>query len=243
MDPQAMEPYGMAILAFFDGDTNAELLLRRDDGQELPLPVSHFFRDAYEFTPIDRAALDLCKGHVLDVGAGTGLHSLALQKEGLPVTAIDLNSQAVRIMKKRGVEDAHRADVFEFRGGPFDTILMMGHGLGIVETIDGLDRFLVHTRSLVSEHGQLLLDSLDVRVSDDPSNVAYLEANQRAGRYFGEIRLQVEFQGKTGPYYCWLHVDAEMLKQRAAAAGWLCDVILQGEHGDYLARLAELPAE
>lgn len=234
-----MEPYGLALLAFFEGDTGAELVIRRDDGQETPLPISYFFRETGQFTPIDKVALEHCQGHVLDVGAGTGLHSLALQEKGLPVTAIDVSPQAVEIMKKRGVRDARRADVFEFSGGPFDTILMLGHGLGIVETLAGLDRFLAHARSLLSEEGRLLVDSLDVRNSDDPRNVAYLEAKRKAGRYFGEIRLQLEFQGKPGPYCGWLHVDPQTLQERSAAARWRAEVIHQEESGDYLAKLTK----
>jgi hypothetical protein len=78
MNPQAMEPYGAALLAYFEGDTRAELALRRDDGHERSLPVGHFFRTPAAFTPVENLALQHCRGHVLDLGAGTGLHSLLL---------------------------------------------------------------------------------------------------------------------------------------------------------------------
>jgi hypothetical protein len=55
---------------------------------------------------------------------------------------------------------------------PFHTILMMGHGIGMVETIAGLHRFLNHARGLVSEDGQVLLDSGDVRVRDNAAHLA-----------------------------------------------------------------------
>lgn len=239
MDPRSMDPHGMAMLAFFDGDTHAVLGVRRDDGLEDSIPVSRFFRDASEFTPIENAALDLCRGLVLDVGAGSGLHSLVLQEKGVRVTSIDISPQAVEIMKQRGVKGAHRADIFEFQGGPYDTILLLGHGIGMVETIVGLDRFLACAQSLVSDHGLVLLDSLDVRVPDNPAHLAYHEANRKAGRYIGECRLQFHFQGKSGPNCCWLHVDSDTLNERAMAAGWRCDVILEEESGDYLAKLTK----
>jgi SAM-dependent methyltransferase len=232
-----MAPHGAALHAFFAGDTEAQLIVRRDDGLEIPLPVSHFFRDASQFTGIDNAALEHCRGHVLDVGAGTGLHSLVLQEKGLSVTSIDTSPQAVEIMEQRGVRDARCIDIFGFQGGPFRTILMMGHGIGMVETITGLDRFLTHAHSLLAEDGRLLLDSLDVRTTDDPSNLTYLEANRRAGRYVGEVRLEFEFREKRGPPCGWLHVDASTLKERAEALGWHCEVILQEPSGDYLAQL------
>ena len=237
MNPKAMEPFGMALLAYFEGDTTAELIIRRDDGQETPLAVGLFFREPSEFTPIDNAAIDRCKGHVLDVGAGAGIHSLVLQRKGLPVTAIDINPQAVSIMRQQSLMDVHCADIFEFQGGRFDTLLMMGHGIGVVETIAGLDRFLAYAHGLLCEDGQVLLDSLDVRITENPSDLAYHEANRQAGRYIGEIRMQFEFHNEKGPYCGWLHVDAETLKDHAELAGWRCEVVYREESGTYLARL------
>jgi SAM-dependent methyltransferase len=237
MDPKAMQPHGAALLSYFAGDTGAALVLHRDDGQEARLPVSHFFRPPAAFTPIEEAALTRCRGRVLDVGAGTGLHSLVLQQKGFRVTAIDLSPQAVEVMAHRGVLDVQCASLVEYQGGPFDTVLLLGHGIGMVETLAGLDRFLAQARGWLAGEGQVLLDSRDVRVTDDPQNRAYQEANRRAGRYIGEIRLHFEYRGRKGPPCGWLHVDAETLKQRAAQAGWTCEVICVAASGDYLARL------
>src|SRR5574341_1894855 len=185
MNSKAMDAYGAALLAYFEGDTGAQVLVRRDDGQESPLPISYFFRASSQFTPIERAALERCAGHVLDAGAGTGLHSLLLQQKGLQVTAIDIIPAAVEIMIRRGVKDARCADLFDFEDRGFDTILLMGHGIGLVETIAGLDRFLIHAHKLLSDKGRVLLDSFDVRVTEDPSHLAYQRANRRAGRHIG----------------------------------------------------------
>jgi SAM-dependent methyltransferase len=242
MNPKAMDPFGMALLAYFEGDRTAELIIHRDDGQKTPLPVGFFFRNPPEFTPLENAALDRCTGRILDVGAGSGLHSLVLQGEDLSVTAIDISPHAVNVMKQRGLKDVHCADIFEFQGGPFDTLLLIGHGIGMVETIAGLDRFLAHARGLLSENGQVLLDSLDVRITDDPSNLAYHQANRQAGRYIGETRLRFEFRGEEGPTCGWLHVDAETLIEHAGSPGWRCEVIHREAGGDHLTRLIKQEA-
>jgi SAM-dependent methyltransferase len=237
MDPNALIPHGLAMLGYFQGNSAAQLIVRRDDGVEHSVPVSHFFRPPAEFSPIELAALERCKGHVLDIGAGTGLHSVVMQSRGRMVTAIDLSPQAVEIMVKRGMRDVHCADVFRYRGGPFDTLLMLGHGIGLVEDLPGLKRFLARAHQLTRSDGQLLVDSLDVRQTDDPRNLAYHEANRRAGHYVGATRLQFEYEGQSGPYCGWLHVDPETLRQQAEQAGWECEIILEQESGDYLARL------
>jgi hypothetical protein len=238
MDSDAMLPYGLALLAYLQGETGAQLVVRRDDGVETPLAASHFFRPESELSPIELAALDLCRGYVLDIGGGSGLHSLVLQSRGLEVTAIDIDPLAVEVMGRRGVRDARTDDVFQFRGGPFDTLLVLGHGIGMVEDLHGLERFLSLARRMIRGDGQLLLDSLDVRRTYDPRHLAYHATNREAGRYFGETRIQMEYRGRRGPYCGWLHVDRNTLEERGRLAGWKCDTVLEQESGEYLARLS-----
>lgn len=241
MDPAAMVPHGLALRAYFRGDSDAQILIRRDDGLEVPIPVSVFFRSPDEFWPVETMALERCRGHVLDIGAGSGLHSLFLESEGRRVTAMDISPEAAEIMSARGLGDVRCADVFDFEGGPFDTLLMLGHGIGIAGDLTGLQRLLSHARRLMCEDGQLLAHSLDVRRTDDPDHLAYHEANRDAGRYVGETRVQFEHGDQVGPYCAWIHVDSEMLGRCAASAGLGCEVLLAEESGDYLACLSPLP--
>ena len=237
MNPNAMTPFGLALIAYFRGETSAQIGIRRDDGLEDPMPVSQFFRSVDEFIPIEVAAIERCQGHVLDIGAGTGIHSLVLQSQGMSVTAIDINHQAVEILTERGIADVHCVDVFDFEEGPFDTLLMLGHGIGMVEDMPGLARFLVHAHRLTSADGQILVHSLDVSETDDPDHLAYHESNRQAGRYIGEVRLQFEYRGQFGPYCGWLHVDPRTLCAKAGQEGWECEIVLKEDSGDYLARL------
>ena len=113
----------------------------------------------------------------------------------------------------------------------------MMHGIGMVQDLTGLDRFLEHAHSLLKPSGQILLDSLDVRGTDDPVHLAYQESNRRAGRYVGEIRMCFAYKGKGGPLFGWLHVDPETLTAHAERIGWACQVVCQEDNGDFLARL------
>ncbi len=243
-----MTPHGAALLAYLHGERGATLMIRRDDGLEAPLPMTFSFREPAEFTEIERAALERCRGHVLDVGAGSGLHSLALQARGVTVTAIDLDPGAVEVMRARGVADARCADVWRL-GGPaprdderFDTVLLLGHNIGLVEDLVGLVRFLAHARGLIRDDGCILLNSYDVLVTEDPRHLSYHELNRRAGRYVGETRMALEFGGVAGPVCGWLHVDAATLARLAGEAGWRCEVVRQEATGDYLAWLTRADA-
>jgi 2-polyprenyl-3-methyl-5-hydroxy-6-metoxy-1,4-benzoquinol methylase len=180
-----MSPYSSALLDFFNGDRLAKVIVHREDGLKSDMPMDVFFRPPSVFSSLERTALGLCRGEVLDVGAGGGCHSLALQERRIRVLAIDISPQAVEIMSKRGVRQVQCADVFELQASPFDTLLLMMHGLGMVGSLPGLDRFLSHAHHLIKPGGQILCDSLDVHTTTGPIHLAYQEANRRTGRYFG----------------------------------------------------------
>ena len=86
-------------------------------------------------------ALSLCRGRVLDLGAGAGRHALELQGRGHEVTAIDVSREAVEVMRERGVRDARCGDLDAVDGERFDTILLLMHGIGLVGTLTGWRTF------------------------------------------------------------------------------------------------------
>ena len=146
MDPESMKPYGLALMDYFNGNHSAKITIHRDDSYANDDPIGVFFRKPSDFSRLEHAALDLCSGYVLDVGAGAGPDSLALQERGLSVCAIDISLEACEIMRTRGVKEVYCTGVYDFSGGPFDTILMLCRGLGLVEDLSGPDRFLEYDK-------------------------------------------------------------------------------------------------
>jgi SAM-dependent methyltransferase len=223
--------------AYHRGDHGAVLVVY-DDYERDEAPISYFFRSPEQFPDLERRALELCRGKVLDVGAGSGCHSLALQDWGLEVTAIDILPDLVDILRERGVEDARLASWMDVDAGQFDTVLMMMNGLGLAETLPGLSRFLKDARRLLRPGGQILADSTDVRVRMD-KEAGRTGTFQRAdGRYIGELHFQLEYEGRKGPPFGQLYVDPETLARVAGEAGWTSEIILApDEYGHYLVRL------
>lgn len=238
MDSKSYKPYGLALLDCFNGDTSAKVMICRDDGAKREHLLREYFRQASDFLPMEKTALHLCRGRILDVGAGAGPHSLVLQDQGQYVCAIDISPEACEIMRRRGVKDVRCVDIRDFEAEPFDTVLILGRGIGMVETLPGLDRFLNDVHKLVNPGGQILLNSYDVRYMAGVKHLAYQKANRQAGRYIGESRSQFEYKGQRGPFWGWLHVDLETLAGHALKAAWSCEVIIQEEDGNYLAQLS-----
>jgi SAM-dependent methyltransferase len=240
MNPDAMVPFGQALLDYAEGFTDAELRIRRDDGLTVPVRVSSFFRSREQFSEIEREALDRCSGLILDVGAGSGLHSLILQERGFRVRALDINSHAVEVMRRRGVFDVQQMDIFEYAGEPCDTLLMLGHGIGMVEELEGLTRFLRAAHRFVRPRGQILIDSMDVTCSKDPLHTAYHEARRKLRHYVGQTRIRFEYRDLIGPECGWLHVDPDTLAEQAQRTEWLSTTLLITAHGEHLTRLEQM---
>ena len=232
-----MNPFGRALLDYADGKSDAYITLERDDGFAEEVPVSVFFRDPDAFFPVEKAALELCFGRVLDIGAGTGIHSWALQSRGFSVTAVDVAPLAVQVMERRGVRDARCIDIFEMAPEPFDSVLLLCHGIGIVGSEEGLDRFLAHMKSFIAQEGQLLINSLDVGATDDPAHLAYHESNRKSGKIAGDIRVRIRYGELLSDWFSWIQFHPELLKAHAEAAGWRMETVVHEENGDYLARL------
>ena len=238
MDLRPWKPHGRALRDYAAGDASATVVVHDDRGGREEFPVSVWFRGPGELWALERAALALCRGRVLDVGAGTGVHALALQGRGLEVVAIDALPEAVEVMRRRGVRDARRGELFGLLAGAggagrFDTVLLLTNGAGLLETLDGLDRFLEDAAHLLEPGGQVLLDSTDVRPEDGPPA-------REDGRYPGELQFQLEYRGRKAPPFRQLYVDPDTLGARAAAAGWRCEIVARDDGGSYLARLAPL---
>jgi SAM-dependent methyltransferase len=233
MNPEAMILHGKSLLDYYSGDKSTEIIVRRDDGFETKIPVSIFFRSQNELLPGEIESLNQCRGHVLDIGAGSGIHTLILQSRGHTVTSIDIDPNACHIMSQRGIRDVHCVDVMNFQGGPYDTLLMLGHGIGMVENIKGFNHFLDQATSLLRQEGKLIINSVDVSKTDDPVHLKYHEVNFHKGRYIGETRIQFEYKGERGPFCGWLHIDPQTLKDQLKLENWIFNVIYEDKSGEY----------
>jgi SAM-dependent methyltransferase len=237
MDQSAWAPHGAAMRAFHQGERDATIVVY-DDYERDEVPIAYFFREPAEFPPDERLALDLCRGRVLDVGAGSGCHTLALQARGLQVTAIEALPELVEILRDRGVRDARLTTWADLVARPYDTVLVLMNGLGLAETLSGLPRFLRKMRRLVRPDGQLIADSTDVRVRMDPEARRSGSLMRSDGRYIGELHFQLEFGGRKGTPFAQLYVDPETLGRHADETGWKSEIVsAPDQYGHYLARL------
>lgn len=231
----AHDPMGAAITDYYKTGKAAKLRVFSPDFDEDEIPVSTLFRSFDKMPAVEQDALRMATGKILDVGAGSGCHALALADMGKDVEAIDISELSVEVMKARGV-NARTADLFSpsFQG-KYDTILMLMNGAGIIGSLKNMETFFARMKQLLNEGGAIFMDSSDIHyVFEDEDGSMLIDLN---GDYYGELVYSMKYRNITGPEFKWLYVDFDTLAYYASQNGFKAELITQGEHYDYLAKL------
>lgn len=230
------DPMGTAILDFQRFGKADKLHVLSSMFEDDEMPVEYLFRNKTEMPKLEQRALSLAKGRILDVGAGAGCHALVLQNEGMTVKAIDISPLSCEAMKLRGLNDVECVDLFDIKlQGHYDTILLLMNGTGIAGKISKLPNLFQQLQRLMNENAQILIDSSDLKyVYENEDGSFDIDLNNS---YYGEIDYQMVYKNIKGEPFYWLYVDFPLLKAVANSCGLNAELIEEGEHYDYLARL------
>lgn len=227
--------FGQAILDFQTNNSPENLVTETSISESDEMSVAYLFRSFEEMPHLEQQALKLAKGKILDVGCGAGSHSLHLEHIGLEVTSIDISANAINACQLRGVKNARVQNVLAIQNETFDTILLLMNGTGIFRTLEELPTYLQKLKSLLNTNGQILIDSSDlIYMYDENEDGSY---SIPAKGYYGELNFTVSYKGQTDIPFPWLYLDYNTLQRAAQALGLQCELIAEGEHFDYLARL------
>ncbi|MGD1318373.1 class I SAM-dependent methyltransferase [Chryseobacterium sp. 2R14A] len=226
---------GRAIWDYFHNENPEDLQTETSISELDELPVDYLFRDFEEMNKIEKKALKLAFGTVLDIGAGAGSHSLYLQNErNLVVTALDISPKSIEVCKLRGIQKAVAQNMLEFSGETFDTIFLLMNGTGIFQSLKVIDIYLKKLHSLLNKNGQVLIDSTDIlyMFDSDEDGGVYIPAEG----YYGELDYIVHYKGESEDPIKWLYLDFNTLKNAAENNGFKIEKVIQDEDS-YLAKL------
>ena len=226
--------FGKALLDYQNGQFTEDIVTSTSISDEDVLPISYLFRDFKDMPKLEKKALKLAKGTVLDVGCGAGSHSLYLQEKGFQVKAIDISKGAIEVCKLRGVKYAEVKPLLK-ETETFNTILLMMNGTGIFQKVSKLSKHLTHLKSLLKPNGQILVDSTDIKyMYEDDDGGFWIDA---FSNYYGELDYFINYKGQNETMNM-LYLDFDTLKSACETVGLQCELVLEGEHFDYLARLS-----
>ena len=230
------DPMGTAIADYYKQGKAAELRVFSSQFEEDEIPVAQLFRSYEQMPPLEQKALQLAQGKILDCGAGSGCHALALQAMGKEVQAIDISPLSVETMRLRGVKQAYQVNLFdENYVEQFDTILLLMNGSGIIGKLANMSAFFNKMKQLLTPDGCIYMDSSDLRYLFEDEDGSFLI--DLADDYYGEIDFQMQYKQIKGEPFDWLYIDFQTLSLYAAQNGFTAELIQEGEHYDYLARL------
>ena len=90
-------------------------------------------------------------------------------------------------------------------------------------------------KALLNPGGQILIDSSDLKYIYENEDGSF-DINLN-GAYYGEVDYQMIYKDVKGDRFDWLYVDFPLLKSIAETCGLHGELVAEGEHYDYLARI------
>ena len=233
------DPMGKAIADFYEKGKAAKLRVFSSQFEEDEIPVKHLFRSFDGMSHLEQKALLLAKGKILDCGAGSGCHSLALQDMGKEVDAIDISPLSVEVMEKRGVKNVSNADLFNLPSvQEYDTVLMLMNGSGIIGKVDNMGEFFRKMKQILKPGGVVYMDSSDLKYLFEEEDGSF--AIDLNGDYYGQVDFRMQYKQVKGDKFDWLYIDFQTLSLYASQFGFKAELVEEGEHYNYLASLTLL---
>ena len=232
--------FGKAILDFQTNNSPEAISTETNISEADDMDVAYLFRSYNAMPQLEQKALQLSKGKILDVGCGAGSHSLYLQENNFDVTAIDISANAIEASQLRGLKNARVQNILDLdsdlhQNDKFDTILLLMNGTGIFGTLQQTSNYLSKLKSLLAPNGQILIDSSDIiyMFDEDDDGSKWIPGEG----YYGELTFTISYKNQTEEAFPWLYLDYNTLQNAAHANGLQCELIQEGDHFDYLARL------
>ena len=207
-----------------------------------PVPIGTDKYLSLPDSPIDALALARCRGRVLDIGAGCGRHTLELQRLDIDVVALERSAAFIDILNEREVLNSVQADIYDYSGEDFDTLLLLDNTIGLAESPEGLVTLLKHLHTLARHGAELLIEGMgayerafypelpfaDERIED------FIAENEP---YFPISTSHLEYENQIGESFSWIYPGESLLAACAQRAGWSFECLTETGPIDFLASL------
>ena len=206
---------GRALTDFYANRAEGELTVESDRADTEVYQMALFFAPFADWNSVEQRAIDLCRGHVLDIGSGAGRHSLELQSRGLLVTALEADEELTKLCTARGVERTVHAQWQHYKHADLapDTILVLMNGLGLAGYHDKLLFLARYCYRLLPKGGQVLADS---------SEISYLPPSAKLHRRADEIYFRFAYLGQHSNWFSWLFASKQFAVDTFTKAGFNC---------------------
>jgi SAM-dependent methyltransferase len=212
-------------------------VIERDDGLINGAPADHYLGEPGEWQPHDHRALRLCRGHVLDIGVGAGRTAVELQRRGMAVTGLDTSAGAIAVARQRGLRDTvlNTVDAYTSASARYDTFLLLGNNLGLLENAERAPVFLAALARLANPGARIIAQGTDPYGTTDPVHVSYHRRNRERGRLGGQLRLRLRYRLLATEWFDYLNCSAAELEALLEGTRWQLKTVDATDRPYYLA--------
>ena len=212
-------------------------VIERDDGLINGALADHYLSEPADWRAFDHRGVALCRGRVLDIGVGAGRIAVELQRRGVAVTGLDTSAGAIEVSRKRGLRDTvlNTVDEFSRASVRYDTFLLLGNNLGLIEGPERAPGFLAALARLANPGALIVAQGTDPYGTTDPVHVAYHRGNRDRGRLGGQLRLRLRYRDIASGWFDYLNCSVAELESLVAGTSWRLKSIDDRDHPYYLA--------
>jgi SAM-dependent methyltransferase len=197
-------------------------VIEREDGLINGAPAAHYLSEPDDWRSFDHRAVRLSRGRVLDIGVGAGRIAIELQRRGIAVTGLDTSPGAIGVSRDRGLRDTVLTTVDEFSRATvrYDTFLLLGNNLGLLESAQRAPVFLAALARLAAPGARIVAQGADPYGTTDPVHVAYHQSNRARGRLGGQLRLRLRYREIATDWFDYLNCSASELESLLEGTSW-----------------------
>lgn len=197
-------------------------VVERDDGFIDSIPGSSYLAKFEAWPQIERRAMELVRGRVIDLGCGAGRVALYLQRKGYDVLGFDISPLALRVCKERGLRKTRRGSIHDprFARNSFDTAIMFGNNFSLLGTPTRATKVLSRLHRILSKGGLILAETLDPYDTKEQAHLAYHKMNEKKGQPAGQVRMRVRYKQYATPWFYWLLLSRDEMRALGRRAGF-----------------------
>lgn len=215
-------------------------IIERDDGLINGAPSEHYLAEPADWQPHDHRALARVRGSVLDIGCGAGRVACELQRRGIAVTGLDISPGAIEVARKRGLRDTvlNTVDGYARSASRYDTFLLLGNNLGLIEGRERAPVFLAALAALARPGARIIAHGTDPYGTTDPVHTAYHRRNRERDRLGGQLRLRLRYRDLSTAWFDYLVCSVAELRSLLEGTAWRLVHVDDIDRPYYLATMA-----
>ena len=241
------DAHGQVIYKYYNKERSFDVVEREDGFINIDDGAVQYFSEYKNWAHHEKEAIKYARRRCLDLGCGAGRVILYLQKKGHYAVGIDSSPLAIKVCRMRGAKHAMVMDINDIGKlgtNSFDSIIMFGNNFGLFGSRKRARVLLKRLHEITSDNAIIIAESRDPYLTDNKVHFKYHALNRKRGRMPGQLRIRIRFMQYATPWYDYLIVSQDEMKEMLFETGWQVRKFINAEgfqhNGQYIAIIAKV---